>query len=113
MGASMLTGESWKALTTTVPGHRSLPLERIIYSGVRDLSEGQMRKLKASPARVVDGRSLDCTIDYVKALEEHLEKTTASTYILYIDLDSLDTLVGKANEYAAPGEPGDSSQTNC
>jgi len=103
MGASMLTGESWKALKATIPSHRPLPLEKLIYCGVHDLSEGQMRKLKSSPARVVYGKSIEHTLDYAKALSEQLEKSRASTCIVHIDLDCLDTSIGKANEFAAPG----------
>ena len=36
MGVSMLTGESWKALMATVPGHKPVPLEKVIFCGVRD-----------------------------------------------------------------------------
>lgn len=101
MGVSMLIGESWKALTATIPGYRPLPLERIASCGVRDLSEAQMHKLKSSPARVVYGKSVVPNIEYAEALGEQLDKTTSTYRIVHIDLDCLDTSIGKANEYAA------------
>jgi arginase len=83
----------------TIPSHRPLPLEKLIYCGVHDLSKGQMRKLKSSLARVVYGKSIEHTLDYAKALREQLEKSRASTCIVHIDLDCLDTSIGKANEF--------------
>ena len=113
MGASMLTGESWKALKATIPSHRPLPLEKLIYCGVHDLSKGQMRKLKSSLARVLYGKSIEHTLDYAKALREQLEKSRASSCIIHIDLGCLDTSIGKANEYAAPGGQSAEELLSC
>lgn len=51
--------------------------------------------------------------DYAKALSEQSEKSKASTCIVHIDLDCLDTSIGKANEYAAPGGLSAEELLNC
>lgn len=39
----------------TAPGFRPVGLERFVFVGTRDLTDGQRRKLEASAARVVYG----------------------------------------------------------
>ena len=102
MGVSMLMGESWKALMATVPGHQPIPLDRVLFCGVRDLSGGQRTKLEKSVARVVYGSTTE-RVDFAGRLGEHLDRTSGSSCLVHVDLDCLDTSVGLANEYAAPG----------
>ena len=102
MGVSMLTGGSWRALMATVPGHRPVPLDKVIFCGVRDLSDGQRMKLEKSPARVVYGSTTE-RVDFAGRLDELLDRTSKSPCLIHIDLDCLDTSIGLANEYAAPG----------
>ena len=102
MGVSMLTGESWRALMATVPGYKPVPLDKVIYCGVRDLSDGQRMKLKKSMARVIYG-STNQRVYYADRLRELLDGTSESNCLIHIDLDCLDTSIGLANEYAAPG----------
>ena len=102
MGVSMLTGESWKALMATVPGHKPVPLEKVIFCGVRDLSNGQRMKLEKSTARVVYGSTTQ-RVCYADRLRELLDRTSENNSLVHIDLDCLDTSISLANEYAAPG----------
>ncbi len=112
MGVSMLTGESWRALMATVPGHRPVSLDRVVFCGVRDLSEGQKAKLERSPARVVYGSS-GVRVDFKGRLSEILDRTGESSCLVHVDLDCLDTSVGLANEYAAPGGLGAKDLVDC
>lgn len=102
MGVSMLKGESWRALMATVPGHRPMALDKVIFCGVRDLSDGQEAKLRKSPARVVYGSSTE-HVDFAERLSELLDKTSEGPCLVHVDLDCLDTSIGLANEYAALG----------
>ncbi|KAI9879057.1 MAG: hypothetical protein M1830_009698 [Pleopsidium flavum] len=102
MGVSMLAGQSWRALMQTIPGHRPLSLHRFIYCGVRDLSEPQRMKLQRSPARVIYGTPLE-KADFASRLNEALNDRDFTSAVVHLDLDCLDTSVGRANEYAAPG----------
>ena len=102
MGVSMLTGQSWRALMKTKPGHESLSLHRVVYCGVRDLSESQREKLKKSPARVVYGGGVEAA-DFPRELDQAIDDIDFTEAIVHLDMDCLDTTIGKANEYAAPG----------
>ena len=112
MGVSMLTGESWKALMATVPGYKPLPLGKVIFCGVRDLSDGQRMKLENSSARVVYG-STTGRVKYAERLSEVLDRTGESRCLVHIDVDCLDTSIGLANEYAAPGGLDESDLLDC
>lgn len=106
MGASMLTGGSWKALMATVPGHRPLGLEKFTYCGIRDLSDGQYAKLAHSAAQVVygnDGTPSDLRVDFATRMGEVLRDSADTPCLVHLDVDCLDTSIGRANEYAAPG----------
>lgn len=102
MGVSMLTGESWRALMATVPGHRPIPLDKVVFCGVRDLSVGQRTKLEKSSARVVYGSTTE-QVDFAGRLSELLDRMSERPCLVHVDLDCLDTSIGLANKYAAPG----------
>ena len=102
MGVSMLTGESWKALMATVPGHRPIPLDKVVFCGVRDLSLGQKTKLEKTTARVVYGSTTE-HVDFAGRLSELLDRASERSCLVHVDLDCLDTSIGLANEYAALG----------
>ncbi|GAD96250.1 arginase, putative [Paecilomyces variotii No. 5] len=102
MGVSMLAGKSWKAFLETIPGFQPINLERVVYCGVRDLSDAQHSRLQESPARAVYGKE-DAEIDFTKELDKELKEANLQSTVIHLDVDCLDTALGKANEYAAPG----------
>lgn len=119
-GVSMLSGESWKALMETVLGYQPLGLEKITFVGVRDLSYGQFEKLERSSARVVYGESKATTnkkrTNFAAGLDEVLNQVPeadARQCLVHVDLDCLDTSVGRVNEYAAPGGLHEEDLLNC
>jgi len=112
MGVSMLAGQSWRALMETVPGHEALPLQRFVYCGVRDLSEPQTKKLEECPAQVVYGGDLG-RAHFPLEFGEAMNRTDFTEAVVHIDLDCLDTTIGKANEYAAPGGLQEVDLLNC
>ncbi len=113
MGVSMLTGESWKALMATVPNHRPMKLDQITYCGVRDLSDTQREKLDRSPARVVYGDITGSCVHYANSLDQALKRSIAPSCLIHLDVDCLDTSVGYANEYAAPGGLNEEDLISC
>lgn len=105
MGVSMLIGESWKALMATIPGFEPIPLSRITLCGVRDVSEAQRAKLDRRRCKVVYGKT-DTAVDYAEQLRGQSQTgndDVGGACLVHLDLDVLDTSVGYANDYAAPG----------
>jgi len=102
MGVATLAGQCWRNITATIPGFRRFPTEHIVYCGIRDFESGQLEKVRAYGIRAVVG-SVDRPTDYVAGLERELEQLPFDRAMIHLDVDCLDTSVGIANEYAAPG----------
>jgi arginase len=102
MGASTLTGQCWKNMAATVPGFRPLAMDRLLYCGIRDFEPGQAERVRDHGVAAVIG-STEHETDYVAGFSDALANTKFDRAIVHIDLDCLDTKVGRANEYAAPG----------
>jgi arginase len=107
MGVATLAGQCWRRLASTVPGFRPIDLRRFLYCGIRDFEPGQSEKVAAARIAAVRGSTVH-EIDFAKELENALGRVDAGRMAIHIDLDCLDTSVGRANEYAAPGglDPG-------
>ena len=101
LGLSILTGSAWPALRRTVPGLEPVVERNVILAGTRDLVPYQRDRLARSDVTVVPGR-----IDrgaFARAVGR-LRERVGRVY-LHVDLDVLDTGVGRANAYATPGGP--------
>jgi arginase len=98
MALSILCGSAWPAQHATIPNAVALPEDRVALLGVRDLADYQRDRLAASALRTAPG-SFDAwsATAAITALPQRL--------YLHVDLDVLDTSVGHANRYAAPGGP--------
>jgi arginase len=98
MALSILTGRAWAAAARAIPGFTPLAQRDVALLGVRDLAPYQHDALVASDVRTAAGAfSADEAGWTIAALPESL--------YLHVDLDVLDTSVGKANRYASPGGP--------
>jgi arginase len=102
MGASTLTGRCWTAMAASIPGHRPLPDGDLVFCGIRDFEPGQEERVRACGIAAVFG-STEHPTDYVDGLRAELSRVTFDRALVHLDLDCLDTSVGQANEYAAPG----------
>lgn len=102
MGVATITGQCWRNLAATIAGFRPVELDRILYCGIRDFEPGQWEKIRAFGIRAARG-SKECRTDYVKTLTSQLEELSFTRAMVHLDLDCLDTTVGRANDYAAPG----------
>jgi arginase len=98
MALSLLCGDGWPAQHATIPNVAALPEERVALLGVRDLAPYQRDRLEASALHTAPG-AFD-TVDAAAAIT-----ALPRRLYLHIDLDVLDTSVGHANRYAAPGGP--------
>ncbi|THV63732.1 hypothetical protein D6D29_10752 [Aureobasidium pullulans] len=72
MGMSMLKGESWHNLIATVPGFKPLSLDRLVYCGLRDISDESCQKVKDMKLDVVWGDSTK-KVDFRQNSETCLE----------------------------------------
>ena len=101
MGLSILTGTAWQALSQTVPGFWPVDERDVVLGGTRDLADYQRDRLSESQTAVVPGqidpRAFAGAIASLKARVDGV--------YLHVDLDVLDTTVGRANAYAADGGP--------
>jgi arginase len=102
MGVATLAGQCWRNLTATIPGFRPFNLERMLYCGIRDLDRDQRGKVEAAGVRAVFGSKAEET-DYAGGFERELRAISFAESLIHLDVDCLDTSVGIANEYAAPG----------
>jgi arginase len=101
MGLSILTGGSWHALRATIPGLSPVEEGNVITVGTRDLESYQRTRLLDSGITVV-ADEVDET--QLGAALRGLSARVDAVY-LHVDLDVLDTSVGRANAYAADGGP--------
>lgn len=102
MGAAIVTGQCWTTLARTVPGFTALPLDRLVYCGVRDFEPGQREKVERLGVRAAIG-STDRRVDYADRFRRALSNVAFDQVVVHIDLDVLDAELGRANDYAATG----------
>ncbi|HEX5922475.1 MAG TPA: arginase family protein [Baekduia sp.] len=95
MALSLLCGGCWPAQHATIPNAVALREDHIALLGVRDLAPYQRDRLHGSALHTAPGAFDAATA--IAALPRRL--------YLHVDLDVLDTSVGHANRYAAPGGP--------
>jgi arginase len=98
MALSILCGSAWAAQHATIPNAVAIDEERVALLGVRDLAPYQRDRLAASALHTAPG-AFDAwsATTAITALPQRL--------YLHVDLDVLDTSVGRANRYASPGGP--------
>jgi arginase len=96
MGLAILTGGCWRALRETIPGFAAVDEQHVALVGTRDLEPYQRDRLERSRLLVAAGTD---------AAEPVLDALRVGSVYLHVDLDVLDTSVGCANSYAAPGGP--------
>lgn len=102
MGVSMLCGQSWKALMSTIPGHSPIPMDHVVFCGLRNQSLQEQRKLEGASARIIYGE--DGSKCAKSLVEYQLDRTLLRETLLHVDLDVLDPeAVGWANEFPSRG----------
>ncbi|MBX9244834.1 arginase family protein [Actinotalea ferrariae] len=104
-GLALLTGRCWRGLAATIPGFAPLPDEAAVLVGGHDLDPVEEELLASSaltwlsPARLRSGEG--ALHDVVAGLADHVDALH-----VHVDLDVLDTSVGRANGYATAGGLG-------
>ena len=112
MGVATLTGHCWQDLARTIPGFQPLDPARLIYSGLRDLDPIHAAKITRLGIPVVAG-STTGPVDFAGKLDALLDRVPLEQAIIHLDLDCLDTSVGRANQYALPGGLSTNDLASC
>jgi arginase len=100
-GLAMVVGDCWQTLCATVPGFAPLADDRVILAGVRDVEDGERRRLANSSVRRIDPGN-------IARLADELGSHAPGQISLHVDLDVLDPSCGRANAYAiGPGITAD------
>lgn len=102
MGVATLTGRCWHALAQSIPGFRPLPVQQILYCGIRDFEPGQRERVEAAGIPAVLGSRTE-QVDFRGKLLGALQSFPCRRAMIHLDADCLDPSVGRANDYAAPG----------
>ena len=106
MGGSMLLGEGFGYLLNTVPGHRLIRGKQLVAVGFRSMSEFEEEKILSQGVRLVRGGKpldIDPLRRYVKDLDLLLMEGDEREAVLHMDVDVLDTSIGRANDFAVEG----------
>ncbi|KAF9874201.1 hypothetical protein CkaCkLH20_08184 [Colletotrichum karsti] len=112
MALSMMGGLSWHGLMRSVPGHVPVPLDRVAYCGLRDVSEGQRRTVVDAGVDVIWGDAAE-KVDFGRELGALLERRRFGRTHVHLDLDVLDESLGRANDWPSPGGLDSEDLLNC
>ncbi|WZH48365.1 uncharacterized protein QYS62_009539 [Fusarium acuminatum] len=103
MAASMMTGTSWHKLMETVPGHEPLDVKQVVWCGLRDCSETQLKTIKEAGVDVVWGNTAE-KVDFTASLTAVLDRREdIKDAHIHLDLDVLDESLGRVNDFPSPG----------
>jgi arginase len=98
MALALLTGGCWRAQAERIPGFAAIAEPHVALLGVRDLAPYQAEQVARAATRTAS-HAFDA------AAARAAISTLPVPLYLHVDLDVLDTSVGRANHYAAPGGP--------
>lgn len=102
MAASMMTGTSWHTLMKTVPGHQAMEPKRLVFCGLRDVSELQRENVRQAGVDVVWGDA-EKKVDFTSELGALLDRRNLGPTHVHLDLDVLDESLGRVNDFSSPG----------
>jgi len=99
MALAAVTGRCWSGLARAIPGFRSVVEGNVTAIGTRDLDEDEAAAFLASDVRRVSIRALRS--DLLRTLSSQGGVTDSPAYV-HVDLDVLDPVEGRMNDFAAP-----------
>lgn len=102
MPIAMLAGQCWKGLLESVPGHRAINLKQLVHVGMRDVNVLERARVEEAGFDVIWGNT-EKKVDFKGELRTVLRRKQLRPTMVHFDVDSLDTSIGKANRFAAPG----------
>lgn len=114
MPIAMMAGQCFKAMAQSVPGFTPFDLRRLVHVGMRDVSETERQRVVEASLAVVWGNT-EKHIDFEGGLAEYLREKSLDDQptLVHVDVDCLDTSIGRANQVAAPGGLLRADLTGC
>jgi arginase len=104
MGTSMLAGMSWRYHMSTLEKRNNpvrIPLSNFTFIATRDMKPSEQQRIIDNGAYCIQGGQKD--IPYPGLLAKRLQQQASDhRSLIHVDLDSLDTTIGRANDYAVP-----------
>jgi len=103
MPVAMLAGLCWNALLASIPGFKPLDLKSdFIHCSMRDVTDVERSRVEEAQFSVIWG-STDKHVAFEAELQKTLQNKKLFETMVHLDLDTLDTSVGKVNKFSAPG----------
>lgn len=99
---ALLTGRCWRALAATIPGFVPVPEDAVVLVGGHDLDPAEEQLLASSATTWLSPTRLRTEADALHDVVVALAARVDALHV-HIDLDVLDTSVGRANGYATSG----------
>ena len=101
MALGTAVGTSWEVVCRTIPGYGPVGLDRVLLVGAHQLDPSEEELLAREPVLRSDGTEPEELAKQAGELAARLGD--GGGVYLHVDLDVLDTSVGKANVYASAG----------
>jgi arginase len=98
MSLAMVTGHCWQNLTTTIPGYKAVPENKVTLIGGHDLDPLEAAGLRASAITLISATNLRQHGD-----EIYKSFPSVKSVYLHLDLDVLDPSFAKVNSFSQPG----------
>ncbi|KAF9765906.1 hypothetical protein IL306_001737 [Fusarium sp. DS 682] len=104
MPIAMMSGLGFKTLLSSVPGFKMMNLEKLVHVGMRDVSDIERHHVEEAGLSVVWGDE-STKVHFEAELSKFLDEkgTELQPTLVHLDADCLDTSIGWANRFAAPG----------
>lgn len=114
MPIAMMGNLCFKSMLATIPGYSPLDLKRLIHVGMRDVNEIERQHVEEAGLSVIWGNPR-VKVDFNKHLAAMIDGKNLEFQpsLVHVDLDSLDTSIGKANRFAAPGGLQEADLREC
>ena len=103
MALATLAGRCWTDATPSIPGWTVVPEHHVVLAGARDLDDDERLALENSGiARAkMDPHDEHALVHAIRAALDGMHPSITGAYV-HVDLDVLDTSIGRANQFAAP-----------
>lgn len=114
MPIAMMAGQCFRAMVRSVPGFEPFDLRRLVHVGMRDVNEVERGRVEQAELSVVWG-STEKLVDFEGGLAAYLGEKGLERQptLVHVDVDCLDTSIGRANQFAAPGGLLGDDLTGC